>query len=127
MPIRREPDPVIDRLAARALARASGSLAANLYELRVAAGLTQEAVAARTGLSDIYVKAIERNAYDNPTLRTIALLAEAVGSNVSRLLEDRDAPRPRPPGRPSAALRANTSKVPPSRSPKKRKRPKNSR
>ncbi len=100
MPKAREPNALLDPIADRALARARNSLAANMREQRARSGLTQERVAELSGLSVIYVRALERAAPENPTLRSIALLAHVLGCDIADLIVVRPAPKPRPPGRP---------------------------
>ena len=62
----------------------------NFRLAREKAGLTQIDIETRTGIKQHYVSQIE-NGRQNPTLGTLAVLATAVGQNVSSML------RPRPP------------------------------
>lgn len=103
VPRAREPDPNLDPVAERLLARARGSLAGNLRERRARAGKTQEAIAEQVGVSAIYVQALERGTDENPTLRVLALLAHALDCTVAELVAARPAPKPAPVGRPRAA------------------------
>lgn len=65
---------------------AKSILAANVRRLRTAAGLSQEELAARAGLHRTYVSSIERG-QRNVSLENIFVLAEALGSEPSELLE----------------------------------------
>lgn len=62
-------------------------LATNLYRLRRASGLSQEALAAHCGLHRTYVGGIER-AERRVTLRTVEKLAVALGIDPLALLEE---------------------------------------
>ena len=57
----------------------------NFARLRTAAGLTQEQVAERAGLSQQYVSGIERGTR-NPTVETLAQIAKALGVHHIELL-----------------------------------------
>jgi ribosome-binding protein aMBF1 (putative translation factor) len=57
----------------------------NLRTARLIAGLSQTELAARSGLSQQYLSKVETG-HKNVTLRTIAVLAKAVGRDVSVLL-----------------------------------------
>lgn len=60
---------------------------ANIRRLRKAAGLSQEALAARAGLAMRYVSGVERGE-ENPSLRSLVALAEALDVRPSQLLDD---------------------------------------
>ena len=73
----------------------SGNFAALLKRQRLAAGLTQEALAERAGLSAKAVSDLERDPDRSPRLATVTLLADALGATRS------GGPNcSRPPGRP---------------------------
>jgi transcriptional regulator with XRE-family HTH domain len=55
------------------------TLAENLRRERKRAGLTQRALAERTGLSEISIIKLENGDQLNPTVRTIRLLARELG------------------------------------------------
>lgn len=57
----------------------------NIRRLRTAAGLTQESLAAKTGLSSVYISGIERGGR-NPSAVVMAELAQALGVDVRELL-----------------------------------------
>ncbi|HEV2238114.1 MAG TPA: helix-turn-helix domain-containing protein [Ktedonobacterales bacterium] len=60
-------------------APAPSAFGARLRRLRLAAGLTQAALAARAGLSERAVNDLERDPSRTPRLETVTLLAEALG------------------------------------------------
>jgi len=62
---------------------AKGSLWLQLVEARQAAGLTQEEVAKRLGVSQAQVARIEKRGYDSYTLNTLRRYVEALGSEFS--------------------------------------------
>lgn len=64
---------------------AVGRVAANLRRLRGVAGLSQEAVAERTGHAVRHVQRVEAG-HVNPSLRLLMLLAAAVEADVADLL-----------------------------------------
>jgi transcriptional regulator with XRE-family HTH domain len=68
----------------------SARLGQNLRRLRLAAGLSQEALADRCGLHRTYVGAVERSER-NVTLQTLQKLAAALGVDPLDLLRE---PRP---------------------------------
>jgi transcriptional regulator with XRE-family HTH domain len=68
----------------------SARLGQNLRRLRLAAGLSQEALADRCGLHRTYVGAVERSEH-NVTLQTLQKLAAALGVDPLDLLRE---PRP---------------------------------
>jgi transcriptional regulator with XRE-family HTH domain len=82
-----------DRLARRVGAR--------IAELRRAAGLTQQALADRMGVSLRRVQRLEGDALDL-RLSTLAQLAQHLGAPVEELLRPPEETRPRRPGRPRA-------------------------
>jgi transcriptional regulator with XRE-family HTH domain len=62
-----------------------------LRQLRERAGLSQEALAAKSGLDRTYISLLER-AQRQPTLKTLARLADALGTSLAALakkVEDR--------------------------------------
>jgi DNA-binding XRE family transcriptional regulator len=63
-------------------------LAARLQSLRRGAGLNQDQLAARTGLSQVTISALE-NGRQNPTRRTMIALAERLGVRLRALLAGR--------------------------------------
>ena len=75
------------------------SFAALLKRQRLAAGLTQEALAERAGLSAKAVSDLERDPARTPRLGTVTLLADALGADPERRAELLAAARPasRPP------------------------------
>ena len=62
---------------------AKGSLWLQLVEARQEAGLTQEEVANRLGVSQAQVARIEKRGYDSYTLNTLRRYVEALGSEFS--------------------------------------------
>lgn len=85
-------------MKARATDRVIADVGRRVAELRGRAGLTQEVLAARLGVSVQYVRRIE--AGTNLTLRSLAIVARALGEDTSALLAvPADRTRPRP-GRP---------------------------
>ena len=58
----------------------------NLKAARLAAGLSQQSLAALTGLPQPYISLLERG-LENPTLETVAKFAEAVGISVQDSLK----------------------------------------
>jgi predicted ATPase/transcriptional regulator with XRE-family HTH domain len=67
-----------------AMATASGPFALLLRRLRLAAGLTQEALAERAGLSDRAISALERGVNRQPHLETVQLLATALNLSLQQ-------------------------------------------
>ena len=63
---------------------------------RLAAGLTQEALAERAGLSPKAVSDLERDPARRPRLATVTLLADALGMTPERRAELLAAARPQP-------------------------------
>lgn len=61
-------------------------LAENLRRLRKDRGLTQRELAQKTGLSEIAIIKLEAGDTSNPTLRTVRLLAWALGSSYDALI-----------------------------------------
>ena len=59
----------------------------NMRRLRLAAGLSQDAVAIRMGVDRAHVSSMERG-QQNITLSTLHLAAEAIGVKPAALLED---------------------------------------
>ena len=64
-------------------------LAERVRERRQQAGLSQDALAEKSGLSMAYISEIERKA-TNPSLTTLAKLAEGLGLSVAELLDQED-------------------------------------
>jgi transcriptional regulator with XRE-family HTH domain len=63
----------------------------NLARIRVAKGLTQEALAERSGFSQQYLSGLERGRR-NPTIVTLYELAQALGADHLDLLRPEDPP-----------------------------------
>lgn len=61
-------------------------IAANIRRLRRQAGLTQEQLAAKAGISTQHLSKVERNA-SSPTIKTVTALAESLGIEPSELFE----------------------------------------
>ena len=76
------------------------SFAALLKRQRLAAGLTQEALAERAGLSAKAVSDLERDPGRSPRLATVTLLADALGASPEERAELLAAARPAPPAQP---------------------------
>ena len=77
-----------DRLAPRVNGQGEAlrlAFAANFKIARATAGMTQVEITRLTGIAQTYVSSIECGK-QNPTLDTMAILAEAVGSDVRALL-----------------------------------------
>jgi transcriptional regulator with XRE-family HTH domain len=74
----------------------SGTFGALLRRQRLAAGLTQEALAERAGLSAKAVSDLERDPVRTPRLGTVTLLADALGADPGRRAELLAAARPGP-------------------------------
>jgi predicted ATPase/transcriptional regulator with XRE-family HTH domain len=74
------------------------TFAALLKRQRLAAGLTQEALAERAGLSAKAVSDLERDPERSPRLATVALLANALGAGPEQRAELLAAARPARPG-----------------------------
>lgn len=75
-----------------------------LRRYRVAAGLTQEELAERAGLSRRAIGALETGERHSPHRETITLLANALGLNAAERMQLEDAARP---SRPAATQRAD--------------------
>ncbi len=63
----------------------STALATNIRERRQAAGLSQEDLAALTGLSQTWISRLEKGD-GNPTIETLMRVANALEINISDLL-----------------------------------------
>lgn len=61
----------------------------NLRRLRLARGLSQEALAQLGGWSRVYIARIETGAVQSPTAKTIQKLAELLGVSIEELLSPR--------------------------------------
>jgi transcriptional regulator with XRE-family HTH domain len=70
-------------------------------ELREALGLTQEALAARLGMSDVYLRRIESGRV-NLSVKSLARLAAALGVEITALFEAPRVRARRGPGRPKS-------------------------
>jgi predicted ATPase/transcriptional regulator with XRE-family HTH domain len=86
------------------------TFAALLKRQRLAAGLTQEALAERAGLSAKAVSDLERDPERSPRLATVALLADALGAGPEQRAELLAAARPAWPG--AAKLAADAAGTP---------------
>src|SRR5215471_17651837 len=94
---------------------------AALRSMRLAAGLSQAALAERAGLSEKAVGALERGDRTTPRPATVALLADAVGASPAerdRLLaaaraEERPTERGRPTDTDAVSVRRHGLPVPP--------------
>lgn len=60
----------------------------NMRRYRLAAELSQEELAARMGVEQYYISGLEAGRR-NPTLETVARVAEALGVKVGQLFEER--------------------------------------
>ena len=58
-----------------------------IRELRLATGMTQEAFADKCGFARTYMSRIETGGA-NPSLDAIQVLADALGTSLSKMLED---------------------------------------
>ncbi|MFB1487752.1 MULTISPECIES: helix-turn-helix transcriptional regulator [unclassified Thiocapsa] len=65
----------------------SNTLARNLRKLRVSAGLSQDDLAERTGLSQTWISRLESGGA-NPTIETLSSIAEALEIRVHDLFND---------------------------------------
>lgn len=79
------------------------TLAADLIELRLAAGLTQAELSARSGVAQSEISRIERGSV-HPTDTTWSRLAAALGAEV-RMVARPGSPRPTPTPQPSSRAR----------------------
>jgi transcriptional regulator with XRE-family HTH domain len=86
------------------------TFAALLKRQRLAAGLTQEALAERAGLSARAVSDLERDPERSPRLATVTLLADALGAGPEQRAELLAAARPTRPG--AAKLAADVAGTP---------------
>jgi transcriptional regulator with XRE-family HTH domain len=78
--------------------KAGDTMGARLKELRHRAGLTQQALAFKSGLSMSLVTALEYNVRDNPTLSTLLALCKAMDCTLDELaggLEVKPEPEPK--------------------------------
>jgi transcriptional regulator with XRE-family HTH domain len=69
----------------------------SVKDLRAAAGLTQQELAVKAGLSVSVVSQIEQGTNADPRLSTLAALARALGVNLDQLAGD-TTPAPQPSG-----------------------------
>jgi predicted ATPase/transcriptional regulator with XRE-family HTH domain len=83
-----------------------------LRRLRIAAGLTQEALAERSGLSVRGISDLERGVNRSPRKDTLTLLAEALRLNGAARDAFFDAGMPKPRGAPTAAEALSPSNLP---------------
>jgi transcriptional regulator with XRE-family HTH domain len=72
--------------------KAGDTMGARLKELRHRAGLTQQALAFKSGLSMSLITALEYNVRDNPTLSTLLALARAMDCTLDELAGGLDIP-----------------------------------
>ncbi len=84
----------------------AASFAALLKRQRLAAGLTQEALAERAGLSAKAVSDLERDPARRPRLATVTLLADALGAGPEERAELLAAARPAQPAGPGGTAGA---------------------
>jgi transcriptional regulator with XRE-family HTH domain len=70
-----------------------------LKRLRSEAGLTQQQLAERSGLSIASLMALEQGRSDNPRLDTLRKLAAALNCTVGKLVDDAAPPAPPKPSR----------------------------
>jgi transcriptional regulator with XRE-family HTH domain len=83
----------------------AATFASLLKRQRLAAGLTQEALAERAGLSPRAVSDLERDPARTPRLGTVTLLADALGADQEQRGELLAAARPAPaPGTPADGM-----------------------
>ena len=54
--------------------------------LRTQAGLTQDELAAKVGVSRVYIAQMETGKQDNPTLKVLRALAKALRVDVAKLI-----------------------------------------
>jgi transcriptional regulator with XRE-family HTH domain len=66
---------------------ARARVARNVRRLRVAAGISQEALAVDAGVDRTYVSRIERN-LENPTVTVLEKIARALGTDIVDVLAD---------------------------------------
>ncbi len=66
---------------------AGNRLGDRIQELRKAKGLTQEALAAKSGLHRVYLAQLESGRNQNPQLDTLQRLAKALGVSLGELLD----------------------------------------
>lgn len=71
--------------------RVNAALAANLKQHRAAAGLSLDALAGRSGVSRTMLIQIEQGR-TNPSVGTVARIADALGLSIARLLDYQDGP-----------------------------------
>lgn len=81
---RKDPDPETSALAAR--------IGRRVRALRRDRGLTQTILAARAGLTRIYIGEFERGVRDNPTLANLRHIADGLGVPVRELFQATDQP-----------------------------------
>jgi transcriptional regulator with XRE-family HTH domain len=67
-----------------------------LRERRIRAGLNQDDLARRTGLSQSYISLLERGKKKKPTAKTLGILADALGCDIDDLMPLRPRLRQRP-------------------------------
>ncbi len=74
-----------------------GSIGQRLKQLREAAGLTQQELAVKAGLSVSNLSQIEQGQKEDPRVSTVLALAKAMGVSVTSLIgEDGVEEKPRP-------------------------------
>jgi transcriptional regulator with XRE-family HTH domain len=74
---------------------AGTAVARNIRRLRVARGLSQEALAVDAAIDRTYVSRLERE-LENPSVAVLQRLAKALGADIRDLFEPRIGPRPKP-------------------------------
>lgn len=97
--------------ATEAAQAARESLASNLRAIRADLGLSQAEVAARSGLSLVYITKLEGLRPFNPTLNAIAAIAHALECTPDALLVPAERPEARGPGRPSESEKPPVKKA----------------
>jgi transcriptional regulator with XRE-family HTH domain len=76
--------------------KAQITVARNLRRLRVAAGLSQEVLAADAGVDRTYVGRVERS-LENPSVAVLERLAKALGCDIAEFFDQSRVTRPVPP------------------------------
>jgi transcriptional regulator with XRE-family HTH domain len=62
---------------------------------RISAGLNQDELAGLTGLDQSYISLLERGERKHPSARTLKILAEALGCDITDLMPKRNRRRPK--------------------------------
>ncbi len=71
-----------DLAAAVESERFNANVAAEIYQARIQAGLTQKQLAARTGMHQSAIARLENADYDGHSLKTLERLAQALGKRI---------------------------------------------